>query len=107
MAYWWVSQNRTYREESEGNYLWAPQKNKKGRTRHYWAAMTNVREGDVILSFVKQHIPAIAVANGPAYASDRPFKSKGGAVWEKVGWRVNATYERLAPPIAIPPLAKR
>jgi hypothetical protein len=24
MAYWWVSQNKTFDEERAGNYLWAP-----------------------------------------------------------------------------------
>ena len=24
MAYWWVSQNQTYRQERTGGFLWAP-----------------------------------------------------------------------------------
>ena len=99
MAFWWVSQNKTFAEESDGDYLWAPQRNKDGRTRHHWAAMEQVRAGDVILSFVNQTIAAVSVAKGSAYASDRPFTSKEGAVWEKKGWRVDAEYENLTPPI--------
>jgi hypothetical protein len=105
MAYWWVSQNKTFDEEREGDYLWAPQRNKDGRSQHHWLAMEQVRAGDVILSFVNQAIAAVSVAKGGAYASDRPFSSKEGAVWEKDGWRVDAKYELLKPPIPIPPIA--
>ena len=100
-----VSQNKTFAEEREGDYLWAPKGNKDGHTYHHWAAMEQVRAGDVILSFVSQAIAAVSVAKGSAYASDRPFTSKEGAVWEKEGWRVDAEYENLTPPIPIPPIA--
>jgi hypothetical protein len=33
MRYWWVDQNRTYRQEVGGNYLWSPKLNANG-ARH-------------------------------------------------------------------------
>ena len=29
MAYWWVSQNQTFRQERDGGYLWAPRKDRR------------------------------------------------------------------------------
>ena len=105
MAYWWVTQNKTFREESEGGYLWAPKRDKAGSTPHHWASMSEVRSGDVILSFVDQTIAAISVAKGSAYTSERPFTSKEGELWEKDGLRIDAEYELLENPIATPPIA--
>jgi hypothetical protein len=32
MAYWWVLQNKTYRHERDGQYLWAPNADKADTT---------------------------------------------------------------------------
>jgi hypothetical protein len=38
MAYWWVSQNRTFRQEREGGYLWAPKTGSGGVVFTHWLA---------------------------------------------------------------------
>jgi hypothetical protein len=72
MDYWWVSQNKTWKQEIGGGYMWAPNRDKAGRTPFRWATMNEVQGGDVIFSFVRQGIRAVGVAKGPAFASPRP-----------------------------------
>jgi hypothetical protein len=58
MAYWWVSQNQSYRQERTGGFLWAPDRNESGLTPFHWATMSEVRPGEVILSYVRGKISA-------------------------------------------------
>lgn len=53
MAYWWVSQNQTFREERRGGYLWAPKSGSNGVVFTHWSNMTLVQPGDVIFSYAK------------------------------------------------------
>ena len=52
MAYWWVSQNETWKEERQGGYMWAPKQTNNGVTFFHWTNMTRVRPGDLIFSYV-------------------------------------------------------
>lgn len=107
MAYWWVSQNKTFREESAGGFLWAPKRKKGGNTPHHWETMTTVEPGDVILSFYKQEIVAVSVAKDKAYDFPRPFAAGGGIAWERDGRRLDAEYELLEKPVSVPRLRNR
>ena len=60
MAFWWVNQNQTYREEHAGGYLWAPLKDKGGGTPFHWDNMKRVAAGDVVFCYVSQAITAVA-----------------------------------------------
>ncbi|MEL0138269.1 MAG: HNH endonuclease signature motif containing protein [Halieaceae bacterium] len=105
MAFWWVSQNKTYRHERDGGYLWAPQLNKNGRPEHHWTAMTHVQPGDVIFSFVDKQIQAISLAGTAAYGASQPAEFRAAGVWKGLGWRVDASYQELSHPISIPAVA--
>ena len=101
MAYWWVCQNKTGREEHQGSYLWAPYSNKKGQTFFHWENMDLVRPGDLIFSYIGKTITAVATAETDAYDSPRPFSSSAGQVWEREGRRIDVTYDPIDPPIHI------
>lgn len=58
MAYWWVSQNRTYKLERAGGYLWAPKSGANGVAFFHWENMKYVRPGDLIFSYANQSIGA-------------------------------------------------
>ena len=100
MAYWWVSQNKTYQHERDGRFLWAPQLNTAGRPQHHWTSMTEVQPGDVIFSAVKQKIVAVSVANSAAYDAPRPSGFEG-ELWEANGWRVDLRFQELDQPVRI------
>lgn len=100
MAYWWVSQNRTFTEEQAGGYLWAPKKNKLGQGVFHWSTMKDLRDGDIVFSYVGQKIVAVSNVNGKAYDYKNPF-SKSGEEWDVNGWKVDLNYNILDTPIII------
>lgn len=75
MAYWWVNQNKTWIHEREGRYLWAPHHDKRGAQLPHWDSMDDVRRGDIIFHYVRQHIVALSRALTRAYDAPNP----GGA----------------------------
>lgn len=96
MRYWWVSQNKTYRQERQGGYLWAPKRDTSGKTHFFWANMMKVSPGDIVYSYVSQSIVAIGTATSRAYDFIRPetFERE----WERDGWRVDIDYKDVRPP---------
>lgn len=105
MAYWWVSQNQTFRDERRGGYLWAPKVDKSGRTPHHWRTMTSVQPGDIIFSFVAKTIKAVAIAESAAVDSRRPEELPTEA-WEEDGYRIDASYQDLTTPLQISSIAE-
>jgi putative restriction endonuclease len=99
MAYWWVSQNRTFTQERGGRYLWAPLSNQDGRTNPFYEFMTQVVSGDVIFSYVGENIVAVSTAKGPAYPSPRPEDFPLDKVWKGNGRKIDVSYEDLVTPL--------
>ncbi len=90
MDYFFVFQNRTFYEEKNGGFLWAPKYGKDGGTKSHWAMMKNIHKGDAIIHSVKKEIVAISFALTDCYSSPRP---EGGFTdWERDGWRVDVEY---------------
>jgi putative restriction endonuclease len=98
MKFYWVNQKQTFQEESEGGFLWAPQKNKKGNSNWHWSNLEKVRPGDVVFCYVRKEIKAIGVITSSAITSPEPFKI---SQWSKVGWLAKMRYNILEQPIAI------
>ncbi|SHH24020.1 hypothetical protein [Clostridium grantii] len=48
MNYFMVFQNKTYNEERQGGYLWAPMKTSAGREKYHWSNMTKINEGEQV-----------------------------------------------------------
>ncbi|MFC2057608.1 HNH endonuclease [Campylobacterota bacterium] len=94
MAFWWVSQNKTYKKEMPGGYLWAPKKGKSKNPPHYWTSLLRVQEGDVIFSSYNQKIVALSSVLSKAYDSNNPFP-KDENEWEKDGYKIDASYHEL------------
>jgi putative restriction endonuclease len=101
MAYWWVAQSKTWKQERAGGYMWAPNRNKVGITPHHWATMNEVQAGDIVFSFVEGRIVAVGVASSAAYASRRPADFRDTSVWKQDGKRVDIVYEDVKPPLPL------
>jgi len=99
MAYWWVSQNKTFQMEREGGYLWAPKSGSGGVVFTHWSNMTSVRPGDVIFSYAKQSVGAVGVASSPAYDALKPDDFVGE--WNIDGRRVDVTYQPVEPEVPL------
>lgn len=100
MACWWVFQNTTYKEESEGSFLWAPKKDKGGKTPYHWKTMLQLEDGDIVFSCVKQKIVAISTVINAAYTFDKPFYDTNlDNTWETEGYKADLLFTELNTPI--------
>ncbi len=94
MRYWWVNQNKTYRHEIDGGYLWAPQ---SGIWHH--EILTKVKPGDLVFSFKDTFIAAIGVVQREAENMIKPDFGGHGGNWADLGWCVETEFVELANPI--------
>lgn len=100
MRYWWVNQNQTYLHEVRGGYLWSPKANKNGGKNHFYDNMKEVRQGDVVFSFVDTYIKAIGIASGTADTAAKPEEFGGiGSYWSTEGWLVPVVFSEVQNPL--------
>ena len=96
MRFWWVNQNRTYRHEVMGGYLWSPKRKSNGSQNPFYDFMREVRPGDVIFSFADTMVKAIGVAQSYASEAPKPLEfGASGAYWDQIGWRVDVRFHEL------------
>jgi putative restriction endonuclease len=98
--YWWVNQNQTYRQETEGGYLWSPKRKKDGKRNPFYEYMREVSPGDVVFSFADTRISNLGIARSYCYESPKPTEfGAAGKSWSQVGWRVDVEFTRIRTPI--------
>jgi hypothetical protein len=93
VKYWWVNQNKTYRHEVDGGYLWAPQ---SGVWHH--EILTELKPGDLVFSYKDSLISAIGVVQRMAEPMIKPDFGSHGENWADLGWCVNTEYLELGRP---------
>ncbi|WP_145148504.1 HNH endonuclease [Paenibacillus xylanexedens] len=99
MRYFLVFQNKSYKEEKKGEFLWAPKANIEGQTFHHWNSMTLVSKGDVIFNSFNGELLSIIVANNGFKESSKPADLAEVDLWENDGWKVDARYVQVDKPI--------
>ena len=101
MRFWWASQNQTYRQETEGGYLWSPKRNKGGGFNPFYEFMKELTPGDIVFSFADTKISKIGIVQGYCYECPRPieFGAAGERAWDKIGWAVKVRFFPLGKPI--------
>ena len=95
MNYWWVNQNKTYRKEIDGGYMWSPKKKKNDSPNVFYDNMAKVRPGDLVFSFFKTKIPYLGVIKSQGYSQPKPDFGYSGGAWESDGWMVNVDYRKI------------
>lgn len=101
MRFWWVFQNKTWREEQGGGYLWAPKRNSKGQSFFYWNNVAQVEPGDLVFACYDQRIKAVGVARSGGHSRPSPREIEKHELWGKEGWGVDVDWEPLSTPIPI------
>jgi hypothetical protein len=97
VRYWWVNQNRTFRQEIDGGYLWSPKRNKNGNRNPFYEFMREVSPGDIVFSFCDTRIAALGIVSGYCRESPKPEEfGAAGTNWSQIGWRVGVRWQRLA-----------
>lgn len=98
---WWVNQGATFKEESEGSYVWAPNSAKGGGApKKHWRALEGMQVGDLIFSYANKAIRAVSRVTATAEVTDRPSELPL-TEWEAQGWKVSARYHFLDQPISL------
>ncbi len=69
MAYWWVNHKQTYRQETDGGYIWSP--NANGARNVSYDNLSRCQRGDVVFSYSKGLISQIGRVET---AADTPTK---------------------------------
>lgn len=97
MRYWWVNQNRTYRHEVAGGYLWSPKTNTNKARNPFYETMREVAPGDIVFSFKDTRIQAIGIAESYCWECPKPAEfGNAGSYWENIGWKVKVRFTPLA-----------
>lgn len=100
MRYWWVNQNKTYRQERAGGYLWSPKRKSNGAHNPFYDFMRVVAPGDVVLSFAKTLIPSYGIITSHCYEAPKPPEfGRAGEDWNAIGWRVDVAYQDFPEPL--------
>lgn len=100
LRYWWVNQNQTFKEETEGGYMWSPKRKKNGARNYFYDAMREVQPGDLVFSFNDTRISVLGRASSHCYESSKPQEFGAvGSNWGRIGWRVDVMYTPLKQPI--------
>ena len=107
MAAYWITQNKTYEQEADGGFLWAPLADLSGKRRRMHAILGEMNPGDLILSFVRRHIVAIGYVLADPVRAPKPVDLDPDGRWQREGWLVHVRFTQLAQPLSVDPLVQR
>ncbi len=97
-TWWWVNQNKTFKQEHAGGYVWAPKKTKGGGEAFHHVNVGKVKQGDVIWHYCNQMIVSISIAKTDAFEQAKPAELETDE-WETDGYMVKVQYFDLPKPI--------
>lgn len=93
MPIFYVFQNKSYKEEMLGGFVWSPQKDINQNNNRGYLNMTKINKNDYILHGYKQKIVAISVAKSGCYEEAIPSELNGVKhSWGKKGYKVDLEY---------------
>jgi len=89
MAYWWVNHKQTYRQETDGGYIWSPKANANGGRNVSYDNLTRCERGDVVFSYANAKISQIGLVETAAVTAQKPLEfGTAGDNWNQEGWLV-------------------
>jgi putative restriction endonuclease len=96
MAFWWVNHKQTYRQETDGGYVWSPKAKANGARNVSYDNLTVCERGDVVFSYAYGRISQIGLVETAAVTAAKPpeFGAVGG-YWEPEGWLVRVNWQPL------------
>jgi 5-methylcytosine-specific restriction protein B len=98
--YWWVNQGTTYRQELDGEYLWAPKESKGGRLLSHHTDLLRVRTGDAVFHYANGALRAVSEALEPAEEAPRPSELPMEP-WNTEGHLLRTRYHELSSPLPL------
>lgn len=95
---WWVNQGSTYRQESDGGYVWAPKVTRAGHAVAHHVAVSKLRRGQLIVHYSDGAVRAVGYVAGEPQSVRKPDELTGDA-WDADGYGCEVTYRVLSTPI--------
>jgi putative restriction endonuclease len=96
MPYWWVNHKQTYRQETEGGYIWSPKANANGARNVSYDNLTRCQWGDVVFSYAGGRISQIGWVEAAARTAPKPPEfGSAGENWSQEGWLVRVNWQPL------------
>ncbi|MGA1304234.1 MAG: HNH endonuclease [Cyanobium sp.] len=96
MAFWWVNHKQTYRQETEGGYIWSPKANANGASNVSYDNLTRCQRGDVVFSYAGGKIRQIGWVEMAAVTEQKPAEfGSTGENWNPEGWLVRVNWQIL------------
>ena len=92
MKHWWVNQNKTFKAEVGGGFLWSPKTRADGVRNQFYDNMLEAKPGDVIFSFCDTRIKAVGVVTQQAVAATKPDFGSAGGNWHNEGWLLTTEF---------------
>lgn len=99
--YYWVNQGKTYKEEKEGGYLWAPKQNKSGNSFFHWDNMLKLKPGDVVFNYRKGFVLGYCIIESEHFSASQPEEFKVDVDWQDEGYMIDAKYFLFESPLEI------
>jgi hypothetical protein len=100
MAFWWVNHKQTYRQETDGRYVWSPKSKANGAPNISYDNLTRCQFGDLVFSYANGLISQIGLVEAAAITALKPAEfGSAGENWSQEGWLVRVNWQRLKQPI--------
>ncbi len=100
MAYWWVNHKQTYRQETDGGYIWSPKANANGARNVSYDNLSRCQRGDVVFSYANGRISQIGLVETAAVTAQKPPEfGSTGENWSQEGWLVRVNWQPLRQPL--------
>ena len=95
-----MNQNKTYKYEVPGGFMWSPFKNANGARNSFYDNMAKVEPGDIVFAYAQQQVKAIGVAQKLAYSAPKPVSFENSSNnWSQIGWLVEVEFSPLVDPV--------
>lgn len=96
MAYWWVNHKQTYRQETDGGYIWSPKANANGARNVSYDNLSRCQRGDGVFSYANGRISQIGLVESAAVTAPKPPEfGTAGDNWSQEGWLVRVNWQPL------------
>ncbi|WP_298892876.1 HNH endonuclease signature motif containing protein [uncultured Psychroserpens sp.] len=99
--YYWVNQGKTYKEEKEGGYLWAPTSNSSGKSFFHWNNMIKLKPNDIVFNFRKGFLVGYCIILSEYFLFAQPDEFDVDVQWEDEGYMIDAKYHLFNKPLDI------
>jgi hypothetical protein len=96
-SYWWVNHKQTYRQETDGGYIWSPKANANGARNVTYDNLSRCQRGDVVFSYANGRISQLGLVETAAVTATKPPEfGSAGENWSQEGWLVRVNWQPVA-----------